>query len=539
MDLKNLRKIRLRQRQMIIYNETSIENYLHGLDISYNRDEKLREKVISFVTTFVKDYPYAFLNYCSRCGNCCKRENIYVKGGELFNLASHVGMGEEEFLRKYLVPCASLSPYDGFIKLSEGKCPFLEIKSTGRCTCTIYDTRPKSCREFLPASDICKKDTYDMIEEISYLEAEDDKISVEFRSGEFYQYKITETLGEKYKEILNILSEIDKDKLRGILEDIKDLLDALEKGELCNLDLKKHIDRLKKALKTIENEKGQGFSREEMETIRERLYELEKQGADKEIEEFSDEPGKTEGYLLSIENFSLKEVILHETFMTLFYRVSEKDYNFNLPFSEDEGILSGSRSFARVLTGLIREIFPRSLDNKISPCYMCGHCCSRFVVEIEPSDMRRLAEEFKITEEEFRERYMESPRYSFNPGSAVFKPVFDDRGKKRCVFLLQNDAGYYYCSVHHVKPYLCKIYRTGKPHCYNLFGEEHYYRLLSNIEYITLGSENLSVITAKGKEAKINWRNYTVMEEEMEKFMNCIRKYIVDRYFPNLQEKDK
>ena len=96
MDLGNLKKIKFRLRNMIAYFKTSI-NYLHEVDLYYRKEEGIREKVSEFVSLFVKGYPYSFVNYCSQCGNCCKREDIFVRGGELFELGNCFEMSEKEF----------------------------------------------------------------------------------------------------------------------------------------------------------------------------------------------------------------------------------------------------------------------------------------------------------------------------------------------------------------------------------------------------------------------------------------------------------
>ena len=250
---------------------------------------------------------------------------------------------------------------------------------------------------------MCKKSVEDMVEQINYLEVEGEKISISLKSGDFYQYVMNEPLKEKYSEILGILALMDRDKVKGILDDIKDVLDALDRGELCKLDLREHIDRLKKAVSNLEDE--QDFSRAEIGEIWTKIHELEKEGRDKEIfleEEVEEDKGLfAGGPLFTIENFSLHEVNLFQTLMVLSYSINKVLFKDSIFYSESEKLVGDIRALTSILTGLIRNIFPRVLDNRESHCYMCGHCCSRFIVEVEPSDIKRLAEHFEMTEKRF------------------------------------------------------------------------------------------------------------------------------------------
>ena len=528
MNINKIKKIKFEYRNMTVYSKAGYGKLLET-ELKYGEHPELRIKVIEMITSFAKEFPSTFCNYCSRCGNCCKREDIYIKGGELFNIGNFLNVNEEEFHKKYLSPSMGLSPYDGFIRLKDGKCPFLERKSTGRYICTIHENRPEGCRQYMPLSTLCKKEIYDMIEEISCLEVTGEKIFVKLRSKENYQYHINDKFKEKYSEVIKVLSSIDTDN---ILNKLKFLLDDLEEGKISRLELREHKNDLKKFVNELQEEEN--FPGEEIEEIWDRISNLEKEGRDKEITPGDSSP-QEEFYLLSIENFSLKRVIFYEMDMNLSYRVGEEEYDYFMKYSEDSNILSSARACAITITHIIRKNFPRSLDNLLSLCYMCGYCCNAFQVEIEPSDIRRLAEEFKKTEEDFRKEYTKPPGYSWNPGSATLKSIDGDRGA--CIFLKENDSGHYYCSVHHVKPELCKIYRTGKPHCYKEFSSKDYYRLLSNIKSIDLDNHIINIITDRTFFGlSINWRNYESLKEEIEKFLFNLEKLIIKNYFPHLQK---
>ena len=117
MDIVELKKVKFTHRKLTLYYPSSIDEDYREIEITYVRDGKLKEQVIEMINAFVDEYSYAFNLYCSKCGNCCRREDIYVKGGELYNLGSILDLNEKKFYEKYLTPCASISEYDGFIKL--------------------------------------------------------------------------------------------------------------------------------------------------------------------------------------------------------------------------------------------------------------------------------------------------------------------------------------------------------------------------------------------------------------------------------------
>jgi len=93
---------------------------------------------------------------------------------------------------------------------------------------------------------------------------------------------------------------------------------------------------------------------------------------------------------------------------------------------------------------------------RASRCKMCGNCCSVDSGYVIESDIPKLLEFFKVSEEEFKKKYLDKCE-KFN--KTIFKPK-RVKGKKpygRCVFL---DNGK--CSVHEVKPLFCRLVNCSK-----------------------------------------------------------------------------
>jgi len=80
---------------------------------------------------------------CMRCGNCCRLDgDVIVSADEREKICQFLGIGEEEFLRKYAEVDGA-----GFVKLREngqGACVFLGEDNL----CMIHPVKPKQCREF-------------------------------------------------------------------------------------------------------------------------------------------------------------------------------------------------------------------------------------------------------------------------------------------------------------------------------------------------------------------------------------------------------
>ena len=64
---------------------------------------------------------------CTQCANCCRAMSLTVGGKELARLARRLGVSNEE--------CKT--------RMKQIPCPFLDGN-----LCTIYEERPKECRDF-------------------------------------------------------------------------------------------------------------------------------------------------------------------------------------------------------------------------------------------------------------------------------------------------------------------------------------------------------------------------------------------------------
>src|SRR5262249_58635563 len=77
---------------------------------------------------------------CTRCANCCKTQPPGFAQEDIDRIAGHLGLSNEAFIERYLVADQDEQGY----QIETVPCPFLG--SDDRCT--IYDIRPKACREY-------------------------------------------------------------------------------------------------------------------------------------------------------------------------------------------------------------------------------------------------------------------------------------------------------------------------------------------------------------------------------------------------------
>jgi len=79
---------------------------------------------------------------CAACANCCRHSVVPVNRMEIDNIAWHLGTTREAVARLYTFPDPEAPASRTLLSSGEG-CVFLDGN-----LCTIYDARPKACRNF-------------------------------------------------------------------------------------------------------------------------------------------------------------------------------------------------------------------------------------------------------------------------------------------------------------------------------------------------------------------------------------------------------
>lgn len=93
---------------------------------------------------------------CRRCGACCfVHFAAYVTDEDIDRWRREGREDILDFLRKDELLWAGDRLVSSESGTSLQRCPFLRIEGS-RCSCAIYETRPRTCREFHPgSSELC------------------------------------------------------------------------------------------------------------------------------------------------------------------------------------------------------------------------------------------------------------------------------------------------------------------------------------------------------------------------------------------------
>jgi Fe-S-cluster containining protein len=86
---------------------------------------------------------------CFRCGICCTCYQPPLTTRDIESIASALGISRSKCISKY----AHKAPIkEGYVlKHTEKGCVFLAWDADGKARCTIHESRPKACREWVPS----------------------------------------------------------------------------------------------------------------------------------------------------------------------------------------------------------------------------------------------------------------------------------------------------------------------------------------------------------------------------------------------------
>jgi Fe-S-cluster containining protein len=79
---------------------------------------------------------------CTQCGNCCRYSIVTVNAPEIAEIADYLGCEPTQVVQQYTIPDPDSHTVRQLASNTEG-CVFLDGN-----LCTIYDVRPKACRDF-------------------------------------------------------------------------------------------------------------------------------------------------------------------------------------------------------------------------------------------------------------------------------------------------------------------------------------------------------------------------------------------------------
>ncbi len=129
---KDLRKI----KRLAAEREEELDAFLAWLKLHCGEeDEKLDARLDAHIKEALSHFD------CKRCARCCKEAHVTVDTNDIARLSKALNMKRSQFRAEYVG-----KNEDGDICINRRPCPFLK-----RNLCTLYESRPDSCREY-PAS---------------------------------------------------------------------------------------------------------------------------------------------------------------------------------------------------------------------------------------------------------------------------------------------------------------------------------------------------------------------------------------------------
>jgi len=129
-------------RTFNVYNDPELSRLCRDLFLA------IRERV-------KKPDPERIVMSCSRCktSDCCRKYNVLVTEAEARRMQEALGVPPEEFRKTYLEPAVDWCedyPYQFACDEDDHgeKCIFLKEGPGGQMRCSVYEHRPKICRDF-------------------------------------------------------------------------------------------------------------------------------------------------------------------------------------------------------------------------------------------------------------------------------------------------------------------------------------------------------------------------------------------------------
>lgn len=452
--------------------------------------EGLRQLVASHSTT-------VFGSHCGRCGHSCRRPLIMVREADLLAIQLRLGLSEADFRERCLEPFkGTWNPRDAAMRHREGACPLLEGN-----TCTVYEVRPQSCRDFRSDKPFCVKDPELLIEELASVTVGREETRLVLVNGEVHQVPTPPAWWQRLTEVSRVAAESDPRKYAAILEKALVILGGLE-GEVS---WEGHRETLE-ALEMLLREAGELVHLQP--DLQEALEEgwsrvralLERAGGECRVEGGGSEDERPEG---------LGWLELVETGVTVCRLGQAPEIR---EFCQEPELAALAWEFVRAVLERPDDSLQQAVQEPDPACTMCGECCRLFAVEVSPSELRALVAATSLRAEEFTL----PPRFGWNPGNRILQkvptPLFPKRLRElplasaqgqgvQCIFLKRRDDGLFGCSVYAHRPRPCRAFQPTSALCRHTNSAVNPGRQAHSLRSARLDAAGFRLQTARGHEA--------------------------------------
>lgn len=482
----------------------------------YSDCPELRAVVADGLYQLVETHQHTvFANECGRCGNSCRRPQIIVREQEILNLQQRLGISETEFRDRYLEPAqATWNPGDGFMKLQDGACPFLEPGSPAiphSAGCQVYDIRPQTCRDFKSDKSFCRKDPGRLIEGVISLQVDASESQLVLLNGEVHTVPTDPTWFAHLAREVGVAEQSDPNKYRNVLFKALEIVALLEAQALSD-EHRSTLTALEQLFRsaadlshlqpTLSVWLEDGWSR-----LLALFARLEQGGALP--------VGQPAAPVFEPRPEELEWLYLVEAGLTLQLKGQPVKV---FEFRSDQQLGELAWDLLQRILRRPEDAVQQSLQEKEPNCSMCGECCRFYAVEIVPSDIHRLCTLLKITPAEFVERHTVPAKFGWNRDNRVLLKVptplytkvlkqlhvIDGVEGLQCTFLERRDDGFFYCGVHSHKPKVCEDYKATNALCRVTNQVPNEGRQAHSVQWIYLTPDALRMQTSRGTEAQVD-----------------------------------
>lgn len=453
--------------------------------LTYVEHQDVRRAVIALMDTLLSEYQDdAFSSVCCRCGRCCTGRTVLLTAREIGEISRHIGIPEELFRERFTVAAATWNRHDGALALKDSKCVFLEQGSSGACRCAVYEARPSVCRELMPSPERCIRDKGKLLSAVERVEIRQNTLTCHFTSGS--QHAIDQLTPGLY----NALSELSRavqpclekkqsqtDQMSG---DAHRLIDWLINSHGAGVNEEILLPRFMAAKQIVDDIDTLTLLHEtnpnDLKLLWSRIRHLE------ELFAAGDGKGR-ESHKGSAGREMPSAICFHPTELSIETGSQDKPAAATLIYKEHERLLSLVREFFETLLasgepGLI-DVVPHAEPY----CFMCGVCCGSFDLEATSSDIERLADHLKISEEEVREKYLTPGSRSWNRSDGFIRRHEKELCEGECVFLKPMSPTESVCGIYEGRPQICRDYKADTRLCQKQSllhrGYEHMERIIS------------------------------------------------------------
>lgn len=227
---------------------------------------------------------------------------------------------------------------------------------------------------------------------------------------------------------------------------------------------------------------------------------------------------------MKMKKDELVNIALFLSFMVCSFLKDNNTYSMQIVYANNETILQKVRAVVEGIASYPSLKIQSLFYGKNPECLQCGNCCRYYTVHVTPSDIKRLAEHLEMSVEQFVEEYTYSSGLTWNKDDRALKKVSAGEGdRKACVFLRKEEGNHkFYCSVHEVKPDVCRSFKPGSRMCKLSNARVNWHKLIKNILSLIITPQSIVIYALDKEPLELPLKEYRAIAERVEALISDI-----------------